>query len=481
MKAVLLGLMFMLCFSGANVAYAANYPQIQIAQSVMSDTNNSSTNNLVSGNSYTFTGLSNSTLNVSGLQVSLATDQNCTLKVQQSPDGANWDISDSYTYYANANFGITVQAISLYYRVIVTNITTNSTTYFRLQSALCPIVEALPRSLDNNGNLKVAVQSGQDVYGFAAENTPLGEIRTVEPTRLIGAAWDGGVIDTNFWLWATNGFGTSISQSNTTIILNCGNIGTNRVSIYSARRAKYLSASTQRYRSAIKISANTNMITRWGAGYGSSMPTITDGAWFQGSNGTLSVVTSVAGIQTKIDSGSFNGTRGATYSISTNSQTYEIYWTTRKAYFMVSDQVLHTVTASQNPWSGTLTLHGFLDITNVAATSSIDLVAWSTSIYRLGKLETAPIWKHMTNVSTNVLKLSGGRLNTILINSWTSGAFVSIYDSTGTAINTIALVTLTNGGANPNLVPQLLTYLLDFYNGLTIITGGTIDATVTYE
>ncbi len=49
-----------------------------IVQNVVADTNNSSTTNLGSGNSYTFSGTASSTLGVVGIQVPLFTDKNCT-------------------------------------------------------------------------------------------------------------------------------------------------------------------------------------------------------------------------------------------------------------------------------------------------------------------------------------------------------------------------------------------------------------------
>ena len=56
-----------------------------VEQNVVEDTNNSSTSNLASA--ATFTGTATSTLGVVGLQWSLKTDQNCTVYIEESPDG----------------------------------------------------------------------------------------------------------------------------------------------------------------------------------------------------------------------------------------------------------------------------------------------------------------------------------------------------------------------------------------------------------
>jgi hypothetical protein len=132
----------------------------KLSQSVVASTVNSSNDNLAP--SGVFTGTVDSTLNVAGIQVSLKTDQNCTIYVEQSPDttptGPHWDISDSFRYFSGENFGITVQAINSYFRVRVINTGSSPTTYFRLQSILCPIVEAVPRTLTEFGSLKTAIE-----------------------------------------------------------------------------------------------------------------------------------------------------------------------------------------------------------------------------------------------------------------------------------------------------------------------------------
>ena len=71
---------------------------VQMQQDVYADPNNSSTTNLTSGNSYTFTGTGTSTLGIVGLQWSLKTDQNATVYIEESDDDSNWDISYSFDY-----------------------------------------------------------------------------------------------------------------------------------------------------------------------------------------------------------------------------------------------------------------------------------------------------------------------------------------------------------------------------------------------
>ena len=144
-------------FIGSNLGVDGDY---HIASAIIQDvhvsTTNSSTTNIASAAS--FTGTSIGTLGVNSIQVNLFADQNCTVQVQQSQEGTNWNIIDTYTYTANStdiSAGRTFQAVASFVRVIVTNNGGSTTTSFRLQTILCPSANPLPRALTQSGNLKV--------------------------------------------------------------------------------------------------------------------------------------------------------------------------------------------------------------------------------------------------------------------------------------------------------------------------------------
>jgi hypothetical protein len=527
-----------------------NSVPLPVNQSVIDDLYNGSTANLGAGAS--FVGIATSTLNSAGIQISLKTDQNCTVYVEQSPglgvgtgtvttNGTttltgsgtnflsrrvgdqilvntetirtiatiasdvsltvtspfsttagsltyrmyNWDISDSYNYVAAINnFGITVQAINSYERVRVTNISSSTTTYFRLQTVLCPIIEPMPRSLDASGNFKVAVQSIQDGYGFGAENTPNGEQRFTEPGRLSGATFEGTTIDSSFWVTtvdATGGPG-SITQANAEILLNSGTNAASFSTLRSVRRARYVSACPMRCRQVVQLgdTGTTNNTRRWGMAWGTTMPTISDGAYFQLSGTEFSVntmknYTGSTGI-TKITS--FNGTYGSTYSPGTSVATYEIYWNNSKIYFVINGEVLHTVSASTATWAATMTFYIYMDNVNSGNTVNKTLECRSASIFRLGKLETSPNWKNFntTAVTASVLKRGAGRLHKVTFNTLPNNSSVTLYDAI-TATNPIAVIAPPNGST-----PFTHVFDLDFYDGLCITTTpNAINVTVIYE
>ena len=169
-------------------------------QSVLSDTNNSSTTNLDAGNAYTFSGSATSTLGVVGLQWSLKTDQNATVYIDQSPDNVHWDISDTANYIASkGGRGETVQATQSYWRIRVVLTGTTQTSYFRLSGVLCPIAMPMASSLTTDGRAKVSSSFYDPISDIRGKVTPFGKMKTVEPMRIIGTAFSGSTIDTNFW------------------------------------------------------------------------------------------------------------------------------------------------------------------------------------------------------------------------------------------------------------------------------------------
>ena len=133
------------------------YLEVAMVQDVSASTLNSSTANLASGAS--FTGGTETSLGVAAFQINFFADQKCTIQLQQSTDGTNWDQKGSTaTVEFNTGFYRTYQATGSFYRVVITNSGLVATTVLRLQTANCPTVETLPTELTSSGNLKVAVQ-----------------------------------------------------------------------------------------------------------------------------------------------------------------------------------------------------------------------------------------------------------------------------------------------------------------------------------
>ena len=142
-----------------------NHLPVSLIQDINVTSGNSSTSNLASG--ATFTGTAADTTGVAAIQINFKASQRCRIAVHQSPDGTNWDYITT-TYEVAANFGDSrvVNASGSYYRVLVTNLGSISTTYLRLQSITAPVMSPMPNTLSQEGRL--LVDDGRATAAFGA-------------------------------------------------------------------------------------------------------------------------------------------------------------------------------------------------------------------------------------------------------------------------------------------------------------------------
>jgi hypothetical protein len=138
-----------------------HYLGVASLQDVHDSAGNSSTVQLAPGAS--FTGTSDSTLGVAGIQVCVYSDQPVSVSVQQSMDNANWDIVDTCEIAPGVGDGRTTQAVGSHFRVYVENLGPIATLQLRVATFLCPVVEAMPRSLTPRGLLRLSKQTSSFV------------------------------------------------------------------------------------------------------------------------------------------------------------------------------------------------------------------------------------------------------------------------------------------------------------------------------
>ena len=301
----------------------------------------------------------------------------------------------------------------------------------------------------------------KDQYGFVTECTPLDELRVASSVRLVGSTFTGTTVDSNFWT-ATPTNSATITQANGEVVLASGVNAAGSAIFQSVRSARYVGGASNRYRAQIQFSdtGKEGNTKRWGLFDG------TNGAYFKFAGIVAQVCTMRGGVETAVASTSWNGS--TTLPTFSNCNTYEIYITNRKVYFVIAGTLMHTVDSVSQTWTATTTLPIRADNINSGNTTNTTMSIRVNTIYRLGELETLPTYKHITTAATTICKYGAGNLHRITVND-PGGTLVTIYDNLAGSGTVIGVINTPSSGANP----LCLEYHLPFAIGLTIVSTGT--------
>lgn len=278
-------------------------------QDVKAVAGNTSTANIGSGAS--FTGTATNTLGVAGVQVSIFADQPMLVEVQQSTDGANWDVSDSYDTQPDFGDGRTIQAVAEWVRVIVTNLGPQATTEFRLSTFLCPTVEAVPRALTPRGALRLS-KSTTSFYPDNHNFSLYGELPALSQDVRGNLCTRGSVL-TDEESFRTDYPGTTIYQNLTgTSFFRNGSThvvgqGTNFTSEVAIRQYMKLTADPDADAVLIQdVFSDTHLILAepYGGTTGSGVGQVSDWSYVIDAGGSISVGSSEMAIESGTTDGS---------------------------------------------------------------------------------------------------------------------------------------------------------------------------------
>lgn len=466
--------------SGNELFTTASQTHVNVRQDVEISTGNSSTTNITASGS--FIGSACSTLGVAGIQVMFHCDIHCEIYVEQSSNGTDWDISDLYKYYRHLdNFGITIQAVGAYFRVRIVNPSiTKSTTELRLTSITCPIVEALPRSLDEDGHLQVSVEGLNDHFGFVGQFTPMRDLKTTTTCKLVGTQFVSAA-DTKFWTLSTSGTSAYATVSNGICTLSSGNSGSGYAKLASVRVARFIFGNPNLQRGLFKLSEVivAKNSRKWGA-FIATADVPTNGFYFSVSNdGLLAANTCNNGTETSIKSGDFNG-QVSEFALDTNVHAYEIMYYMMGVWFYVDEVLLHKFVPTVAPLSQVFNLPiTSISSNSASGTANASIEIWSSSIMRLGPMQTSPISYFVTGTGTVNLKMSAGQLHNLTLSGVTVNSVVKLIDGTDSSGTT-----LYSTGSMPALSTPMSINLdaMPFFTGLTIVvTAANTLVSITYE
>lgn len=314
----------------------------------------------------------------------------------------------------------------------------------------------------------------KDQYGWTGDATQNSEILTTDKIRLVGTIFNGAVVDSNFWTtYVSTG---TVTQANSELVLTSGTANGHYAVVQSVRRANWVTGTSNKFRTQFRFeSVDADITARIGIGWGATMPTITDGAYFKLVGDTLSVCTMANSVETAVASGSFNGTYSA--PTWTNNNTLEILYTLGKVYFLINNVIIHTATFATTHWtSNTTNFYIGADVRNTGDSAAVKYIFRMMNITRLGNMLTMPQYKYITGAATTVCKLGGGILHKIIVNQ--AGTLCTIYDQTSGAVPLIGILDTNKTTGTIGSVD----YECPFFNGLTIVTTGAgSDITVVYE
>ena len=88
-------------------------------------------------------------------------------------------------------------------------------------------------------------------------------------------------------------------------------------------------------------------------------------------------------------------------------------------------------------------------------------------------------YKNITTGATTTVKSGLGALHSIIVNTFVASATITVYDNTAASGTKIATITLPSTITSD--APVTINYDIGFATGLTIVTSGATDITVSYR
>jgi hypothetical protein len=295
----------------------------------------------------------------------------------------------------------------------------------------------------------------------------IGNLKTVSLVRLVGTAFSGTTKDPNFWTEVVTGSG-AVTQAGE-VYLSTGTTADSTARYCSVRKARKIPGATNQFRSVARLvtEPQANNLRRLGA-YDAN-----EGFFFQIDGLTFGVGSRKGGVDTIVNSGSFNGNYGPSVVMDTLVKRLTIDMSEFSVKFFVNDVLLHTIISADESTTNTLTLPVCGDNINSGGnTTDNSFEVRFATIIRLGALNSAPIYKYIGTNTTTVCKYGAGELIRV-VNVDNAGA-VTLYDNTEASGTVIAIIDSAKALGT-------LDFEAPFSNGLTVVTATGAKVVLIYE
>lgn len=320
--------------------------------------------------------------------------------------------------------------------------------------------------------------------GFHVRMTPIGDLRTVTPHRLVGSGF-GSSNDTRFWTIANSGAGSAGAVATGVATLTSGTANSGYGQIQSVQSARFIFAHPHQFRGVFRLPDTTeaNNTRRFGPFNTTATTTPADGFCFEfDGTGALTVCSYKGGaVSYSAASGAFNG-EVTTYTVDANVHAYEIQYFVIGAWFYIDGVLIHKLTPTTGPFCNTFT-HTITatTINSGSGTESADLEVWASVISRLGKETTQAVsYYHAAGTTAGVtLKIGAGNIQHLIVSQISNNAVITLYDNTAAS----GTVIWTSGAMTTNAMPYDLEFGdIGFNIGLTlVVSGANCSVVVIYE
>lgn len=307
--------------------------------------------------------------------------------------------------------------------------------------------------------------------------TPNRSLICTNAIRLVGTAFDGDTIDTNFWTKSRTGTGDVAINGEAE--LATGTTADSTVSLTSVRKGRFVVSNPMEFKSVCEwhTTAGADNVRRIGV-YDDE-----NGFFFQMNGTTFQVgyrYTATGTTSVLISSGSFNGDV-TTFDPSTTRHKISIQYTNKSVYWFIDGQLLHSVSLTHSIAQGTMTFPIAIENNNSNGnTTDHSFHIIGAVINRLGNVATNPTSYFQSGTTTGtVIKRTAGLIRGIVISNVANNSDVTLYNGVTVAGDEI----WSSGAMGSQTQPFSIDFFgLPFDDGLTLeIADAGCNVTIIYE